>query len=164
MADSAEALQTIWLKADDPSVVQILDQRQLPHRRLIYDLKTAADGAFAIREMLVRGAPLIGATAAWSLYLAALGASAGKRGAAVEEAAPLLEAARPTAVNLHWAIQRVLTVARDCDDDSLIDTLRNEAQAICDEDAEISRRIGQHGLRILEDIAARKNGAPVNAS
>lgn len=162
MADSAEALQTIWLKADDPSVVQILDQRQLPHRRLIYDLKTAADGAFAIREMLVRGAPLIGATAAWSLYLAALGASAGKRSAAVEEAAPLLEAARPTAVNLRWAIQRVLAVARDCDDDSLIDTLRNEAQAICDEDAEISRRIGQHGLRILEDIAARKNGAPVN--
>ena len=161
MADS-EALQTIWQKPDDESVVQILDQRQLPHRRIVYDLKTAADGVFAIREMLVRGAPLIGATAAWSLYLAALKAPAGSRAKAVQEAAPLLEAARPTAVNLQWAIRRVLGVARDCDDDSLPDRLRDEAAAICDEDAEISRRIGEHGLSILKDIAARKNGEPVN--
>ena len=74
--DPGAPFRTIWLHADDPAVVQIIDQRRLPHRYEVVDLRSHADGAFAIREMLVRGAPLIGATAAWSVYLAALEARA----------------------------------------------------------------------------------------
>ena len=71
-----ENFRTIWLHPDDPATVQIIDQRRLPHRYEVVDLRSSSDGAFAIREMLVRGAPLIGATAAWSVYLAALEARA----------------------------------------------------------------------------------------
>ena len=76
-------------------------------------------------------------------------------------AARLLES-RPTAVNLRWGIVRMLAVVEDTGNSDLVDALRNEAQAICDEDVEISRGIGEHGLRLLEDIAARKNGGVVN--
>jgi len=107
----------------------------------------------------VRGAPLIGATAAWSLYLAA------RAGGATEirtAAAALLES-RPTAVNLRWAVERILVVI-DQDEavSDLVEEIRADAQAICDEDVEISRGIGTHGLALLEEIAERKNGATVN--
>ena len=105
--------RTIWPHPDDPGVVQIIDQRQLPHHFVVHDLKSCADGAAAIREMLVRGAPLIGATAAWSLYLAAVEArETGLEPAAqcnsIRAAAATLGEARPTAVNLRWAIERCL--------------------------------------------------------
>ena len=158
----ADSLQTIWLKSDDPSIVQILDQRRLPHRRDVHDLRTPEDGAYAISEMLVRGAPLIGATAAWSLYLAALGAPAGSRRAAVQSAAALIGDTRPTAVNLRWAIERMLRRLDGLQDADTAEELKREAQAICDEDAEISANIGAHGLGILEQISRRKEGAPVN--
>jgi methylthioribose-1-phosphate isomerase len=160
--------RTIWLKPDDPGVVQIIDQRQLPHRYAVADLGSAADGAAAIKDMLVRGAPLIGATAAWSLYLAGLqsrreGQSLKGLRLALGDAATLLVATRPTAVNLRWAVDRVLAAVRaDAEPDALVARLRAEAQAICDEDVEISRRIGQHGVALLSKLAAVKNGAPVN--
>ena len=157
-----ETLQTIWLKPDDPATVQIIDQRQLPHRYVIHDIKSAQDGIFAIREMLVRGAPLIGATAAWSLYLAARASTAGQRHASVRQTAETVRAARPTAVNLNWAVDRVLHAIAEVEDAGLVERLRDEAQAICDEDIEICRQIGEHGVRILEEIAAEKGGAPVN--
>ena len=72
MRASGEDFRTIWLKPDEPNVVQIIDQRKLPHEYVVADLKNYRDGADAIRDMLVRGAPLIGATAAWSVYLAAI--------------------------------------------------------------------------------------------
>ena len=72
MIEFGENFRSIWLKDDDPAVVQIIDQRRLPHELVITDLRTVEDGISAIRDMLVRGAPLIGGTAAWSLYLAAL--------------------------------------------------------------------------------------------
>jgi methylthioribose-1-phosphate isomerase len=160
--------RTIWLKPDDANVVQIIDQRQLPHRYVVVELASAADGAVAIKDMLVRGAPLIGATAAWSLYLAASQARRAGNGLAALQttlgtAAALLAATRPTAINLRWAIDRVLGCVRaQRDADQLVERLRAEAQAICDEDVEISRRIGEHGAALLADLAARKNGAPVN--
>ncbi len=159
---SDDNLQTIWLKPGDPTTVQILDQRLLPHRREIYDLKTPEDGAYAIREMLVRGAPLIGATAAWSLYLAALGAPTGSRQPAVRNAALRVGETRPTAVNLRWAIERVMARLAITAESDTVDALRREAQAICDEDADISANIGAHGLQLLEQIAEQKAGAPVN--
>ncbi len=162
MRKRGEDFRTIWLKPDDPATVQIIDQRKLPHRFEVYDLCSADDGVFAIREMLVRGAPLIGATAAWSLYLAALAAPHGRRRSAVEDAAGALRGARPTAVNLRWAIDRALKAAAAGTDDSVVQILGREAQAICDEDIEISRAIGRHGLPLIAEISARKNGAAVN--
>ena len=107
MSDSGQLDRTIWLKPGDPSIVQIIDQRALPHRVVIKDLRSYRDGVAAIRDMLVRGAPLIGATAAWSLYLAALESQAsGETEKVIAEAAAELSGTRPTAVNLRWAIDR----------------------------------------------------------
>ena len=159
---SGENFRTIWLKPGDPSTVQIIDQRRLPHRYEVYELRRPEDGVFAISEMLVRGAPLIGATAAWSLYLAAFTANDGQRGSAVREAAVTLGESRPTAVSLRWAIERVLAVIEGVDDGAIVATLEHEARAICDEDVEISAAIGRHGLDIIREISAQKNGEPVN--
>ncbi|MDH3615795.1 MAG: S-methyl-5-thioribose-1-phosphate isomerase [Gammaproteobacteria bacterium] len=161
MAQSGEDFRTIWLKPDDPSVVQIIDQRLLPHEYHVHDLHSWQDGLEAIADMYVRGAPLIGATAAWSLYLAAL--TGPDPDAAVREAAAALLNSRPTAVNLHWAVERIIRlVDRAGPDDVIVDLLRSDAQAICDEDIEISRGIGAHGLKLLEAIAEKKSGDTVN--
>jgi methylthioribose-1-phosphate isomerase len=161
---SGKDFRTIWQNPDDPTVVQIIDQRRLPHEYVVEDLLSWRDGARAISEMLVRGAPLIGATAAWSLYLAAL-ESRGKsnRGELIRDAAMELAATRPTAVNLRWAIDRVLGVLdRTVTVDEIEDALELEARKICDEDIAISRGIGEHGLKLIEEIAARKSGETVN--
>ena len=115
----------------------------------------------AIDEMYVRGAPLIGATAAWSLYLAA---TAGDSPASnVREAATALLQSRPTAVNLRWAVERILQiVARMPADADVAALLRADAAAICDEDIAISRGIGEHGVALLEAISKKKAGATVN--
>ena len=98
--------RTIWLKSDDPSVGQTIDQRLLPYRFLITDLENYRDGHFAIKEMVVRGAPLIGATAAWSLYLACIEAqSYSDPESFIEDAAHKIAGARPTAVNLERAVR-----------------------------------------------------------
>ncbi len=156
-----EDFRTIWLKPDDPSVVQIIDQRLLPHEYRIHDLARWQDGVRAISDMYVRGAPLIGATAAWSLYLAALHAASPADG--VREAVDALLGSRPTAVNLRWAVERILgVVGRAQDGPHLIELIRADAQAICDEDIEISRGIGEHGVTLLENIARQKDGRTVN--
>jgi methylthioribose-1-phosphate isomerase len=163
-----EDFRTIWLHPDDPAIVQIIDQRRLPHRYEVRDLRGHSDGAFAISEMLVRGAPLIGATAAWSLYLAALEARTasedlGRQLEFVRSAAGTLAGTRPTAVNLRWGIERMLAqLASVTTTDDLVARLRTEAETICNEDVEISRRIGEHGVSLLAEIARRKNGAAVN--
>jgi methylthioribose-1-phosphate isomerase len=163
-----KGFRTIWLHPDDPSVVQIIDQRRLPHHHVLRDLRTHRDGAHAIREMLVRGAPLIGATAAWSLYLAALEAVGehddldGQIGF-VRRAAETLAATRPTAVNLRWGIDRMLAEIGDVADAvELQRNLRTEAEAICEEDVAISRSIGEHGVGLIATIAEQKDGEPVN--
>jgi methylthioribose-1-phosphate isomerase len=131
---------------------------------VIEDLTSWRDGARAISEMLVRGAPLIGATAAWSLYLAALESrGTSDRGKFIRHAATELATSRPTAVNLRWAIDRVLDVLDRIENvDAIEDALGDEARNICDEDIEISRGIGQQGLKLIEEIAASKSGGPVN--
>ncbi|MDH3265592.1 MAG: S-methyl-5-thioribose-1-phosphate isomerase [Gammaproteobacteria bacterium] len=157
----SDSFRSIWLQPDDPTVVQIIDQRRLPHDYRVHNLRTWADGVEAITEMYVRGAPLIGATAAWSLYLAALRGSS-PRDETRAAAAALLES-RPTAVNLRWAIDRVMRVVADTSDDAAVaDAIRADAEAICDEDIEISLAIGRHGLPLLEEIAKRKGDDPVN--
>ena len=156
-----EDFRTIWLNPDDDRVVQIIDQQALPHEYRIRDLCEWRDGLIAIRDMYVRGAPLIGATAAWSLYLAARGSDS--PAAAIRNAAAVLLESRPTAVNLRWAVERTLAIVDSAGaGDDLAALLRDNANAICDEDVEISRGIGEHGLPLLEAIAERRGGGTVN--
>jgi len=161
MTRSGESFRTIWLHPDDPGVVQVIDQRVLPHEYRVYDICSWRDGMRAISEMYVRGAPLIGATAAWSLYLAARADSTSA--ASVRAAAAALLESRPTAVNLRWAVERVLEqVANARSGTDLAALLRAEAEAICDEDIAISRGIGKHGVGLIEELATRKPGETVN--
>ncbi|MCB0180621.1 MAG: S-methyl-5-thioribose-1-phosphate isomerase [Anaerolineae bacterium] len=159
--------RTIWLKDSDPTVVQIIDQRHLPHEFVIEDLTSVEAVARAIKEMHVRGAGLIGATAGYGMAIAALHAprtSPQAFMAALTAAGETLKATRPTAVNLEWAVKRQLSVieAAGNDIEVKIQTAFDMAQTIADEDADFCRRIGQHGLPLIEAISRRKNGEPVN--
>ncbi len=159
-----EHYRTIWLKENNPNVVQIIDQRHLPHKFVIEDLATVADVATAIKDMHVRGAGLIGAAAGYGMYIAALHAPKESFMESLAAAGEKLKATRPTAVNLAWAVQRQLdtvdAVAGGID--AKIQAARQTAQAIADEDADYCRRIGEHGVAIIEEISRRKNGDPVN--
>ncbi|MBE2237827.1 MAG: S-methyl-5-thioribose-1-phosphate isomerase [Caldilineaceae bacterium] len=159
--------RTIWLKADNPTVVQIIDQRQLPFHFVVEELTTVEAVAAAIQEMHVRGAGLIGATAGYGMMLAALHAPRASLRvfrAAVEADAAQLKATRPTAVNLAWAVDRQLAAMRAAGNDiaAQIEAAIATAQTIADEDADFCRRIGEHGVALIEEIAKRKAGAPVN--
>lgn len=164
MKISGKHYETIWLKPDDPATVQTIDQRALPHRFLVQDLTNYRQGKHAITDMVVRGAPLIGATAAWSIYLATIEAQCAENPEMfLVNAARDIADARPTAVNLQWAIKRMLDVLMEIHDPSeRIETARKEAQAICTEDVECSRNIGKHGLELITALSNRKNGASVN--
>lgn len=156
--------RTIWLKKDDSQVVQIIDQRHLPHEFVIEDLVTVADVARAIQEMHVRGAGLIGATAAYGMYLAARHAPEGSFMPTLVAAGEKLKATRPTAINLAWAVERQLETigATTGSSAAKIRAALATAQTIADEDADYCRRIGQHGAALIEEISRRKNGQPVN--
>src|SRR5215208_2603796 len=134
---TGQHFRTIWRKADDERVVQLIDQRFLPHAFVVEEVRSVEQMATAIREMHVRGAGLIGAAAGYGMYLAAL------VGADLEKAAVQLRATRPTAVNLAWAIERQLRACLDSTDK--VSRAREVAQQIADEDAEYCRRIGDHG-------------------
>lgn len=162
-----EHYRTIWLKADDPNVVQIIDQRHLPHLFVVEDLSTVDDVARAIADMHVRGAGLIGATAGFGMYIAALQAprtSLESFLAALFESGEQLILTRPTAVNLEWAVKRQLEAITMVGDEieAKIAAALDIAQTIADEDAEFCRRLGQHGKAIIEEISKKKRGKPVN--
>ncbi len=154
--------RTIWLKSGDPDCVQIIDQSALPHAFVIEELRSLDDAIRAIRDMHVRGAPLIGATAAWGLYLAAIDSERGNNDIEfLKQEANRLKEARPTAVNLVWAVSRVMS-RLESEGSSLSATAKFEAEIIVEEDIEICRMIGIHGLSLIEDIATRNPGRPVN--
>ncbi|HNP34535.1 MAG TPA: S-methyl-5-thioribose-1-phosphate isomerase [Woeseiaceae bacterium] len=158
MPGQGDDFRTIWLSPADDAIVQIIDQRRLPHEYRELELRHWQDGLSAINDMAVRGAPLIGATAAWSLYLAA---RTGGR-SETERAATELLKSRPTAVNLAWAVKRVRRAMESLPADAdLAAAIREEAEAICNEDIDISLGIGHHGLELIRDIARQKSG-PVN--
>ena len=155
--------RTIWLSADDARVVQVIDQTRLPHAFEILDLHTVAQACLAIRNMTVRGAGLIGACAAFGIYLAALEASDAHFADFVAQAGSRLKATRPTAANLAWAVERMLRViATASSPEAARHLARTEAQAIADEDVDHCRRIGAHGLELIEGIAQSKPGQTVN--
>ena len=156
--------RTIWLKDGADSVVQLIDQRHLPHQFVVEEVSTVEQMATAIREMHVRGAGLIGAAAGYGMYLAALEAArAGSFEEHLTAAADQLKATRPTAVNLGWAVDRqVEAISSAANADEKIDVARRTAEAIATEDAEHCRSIGEHGLELIRQIAAKKGGKPVN--
>jgi methylthioribose-1-phosphate isomerase len=152
-----KSYRTIWLGADG-TTVQVLDQTLLPHQFVVRDLTTMEDAERAIRTMIVRGAPLIGATAAYGMALAmALDPSDAMLAAAYK----VLLAARPTAVNLRWALDDLRALLSPLPPAQRRDVAYRRAAEICDEDAEICRRIGENGLGLIRKLKPR--GARINA-
>lgn len=158
--------RTIWLHPDDSSVVQIIDQRWLPHKFIIEDLRTVEEVAVAIKDMHVRGAGLIGATAGYGMYIAALTAPTDSRESFLDflrRSGTQLKATRPTAVNLEWAVERqLLAIERGESIDEMVAFAKDMAGEIADEDAEFCRRIGEHGIGLIEAISQGKGGETVN--
>src|SRR5262249_50954531 len=150
--------RTIWLEADGWSV-GVIDQTKLPHRFATRRLTTLAEAAEAIATMVIRGAPLIGATAAYGMCLA-LREDTSDEG--VERAYAALLATRPTAVNLRWALDEMVAAVRNQPRDKRVAAAYARAAEIAEEDVAINRALGRHGAALIEAIAARKNGAPVN--
>jgi methylthioribose-1-phosphate isomerase len=151
--------RTVWLEADGWSVGTI-DQTQLPHRYATITLRSVAEAAHAIRSMQVRGAPLIGAIAAYGMALA-LREDASD--AALENAYALLIATRPTAVNLKWALDEMMAAVRNQPRRDRLAAAYARAAAIADEDVAINAAIGRNGLKLIEAIAAKKKpGTRVN--
>ena len=153
--------RTIWLKEPEHLTVQIINQQALPFKFEILDLHTIEDVCRAIKEMYVRGAGLIGAAAAFGMYLAALKAKDNSFNDDMAAAARLLKNTRPTASNLAWAADRMAAAGYSGTLEQKIEKARLEAQKIADEDAEHCRLIGFHGLEIIKRIAQQKKGEPV---
>jgi methylthioribose-1-phosphate isomerase len=156
MQVDGNAYRTIWRNEEH---VSIIDQTRLPHEFIEFELFTLAEAAAAIKEMKVRGAPLIGITAAYGLALA-LKADASDR--ALEAACLTLAATRPTAVNLVWALQKMHTSLLPLPKEARVAAAFTRAGEMADEDVALCSAIGEHGVKLIAHIAARKNGAPVN--
>jgi methylthioribose-1-phosphate isomerase len=155
--------QTIWLKPDDCQVVQVIDQLALPHDFRIVDLVSVDDVCAAIKNMTVRGAGLIGASAGYGMYLAALHAPDRNFSDYLEIAASNLKATRPTAANLAWAVERVVaSVSAGSTTDEKRWLAKVAALAIANEDAEYCQRLGEHGKALIAAIASAKPGKTVN--
>jgi len=153
------AYRTIWLNADGWGV-DVIDQRWLPHAFRIETLRNVGDAAIAIRDMWVRGAPLIGAAAAYGIALAM---HKDASDAALDAAWQRLHATRPTAVNLRWALDAARDRLRPLDPARRAAAAYAQAAEIADEDVSINRAMGRNGVAIIRDLAAtKKPGEPVN--
>jgi methylthioribose-1-phosphate isomerase len=150
--------RTIWVEPDGVTV-GIIDQTLLPHRFATAQLTTVEETIRAIATMQVRGAPLIGAAAAYGICLALRQDASDE---ALDRAYSGLLAARPTAINLKWALDEMVACVRNRPRGERVAAAYARAAEISDEDVEINRAIGRHGLALIEDIARRKPGEPVN--
>jgi methylthioribose-1-phosphate isomerase len=148
MKVSGTHFRTIW--RTDSGTVRVIDQSRLPFEFVTRDLETPADAAQAIRTMVVRGAPLIGATAAYGMALAARSNPSDSH---LAEAAQMLQATRPTAINLAWALTRMSKVLAEAQPQERVDVAFREAATICDDDVEQCRLIGVHGLEVIRGLA-----------
>jgi methylthioribose-1-phosphate isomerase len=155
---NGRAMRTIWL-AEDGQTVEIIDQRLLPHELVVARLATLDDAAGAIRDMAVRGAPLIGATAAYGVALA-MAADASDEG--VERAIAVLGKTRPTAVNLHWALEAMRQALLPLPPRRRHEAAFARAAEIAEEDVAINRAIGEHGLKLIAEAQSRKTGDRVD--
>lgn len=155
--------RTIWPDPADPRKIMIIDQRRLPHEFIIESLATPEDAVVAIRDMHVRGAGLIGATAGFGMHLAAVQAESGQLDEALQRGAERLDKSRPTARNLKWAIDRVLKAVEKGNNEEEKKTIAfATACEIADEDAAFCKALGQHGLEIIKNLSKAKKGKTVN--
>ena len=144
--------RTIWF---ENNVVKIIDQTKLPHKFIIKDLKTVKDAIKAIKTMEVRGAPLIGATAAYGLVLAII---ENNDQTFLKKTSENLINSRPTAINLKWAVDRMMKKISGVNSDQILNIALNEAKEICEEDIKFCENIGLNGLKLIEEIYNKKKG------
>ena len=142
--------RTIWF---ENNVVKIIDQTKLPHQFIIKELKTVKDAINAIKTMEVRGAPLIGGTAAYGIALAV---QENNDPEFLKKSAEKLIQSRPTAINLKWAVDRMTKKLAGINSDQILSIALNEAKEICDEDEKFCENIGINGLKIIEEIYNKK--------
>ena len=151
MKIAGKAYRTIWPIGED--AVGIIDQTRLPHEFATLELRSLEDAAHAIKAMIVRGAPLIGATAAYGIALA-MRADASDE--ALDRAHDILAETRPTAINLRWALKRMCDALRNHPRNERAARAWQEAASIADEDVAVCRAIGEHGLELIREAAAKK--------
>ena len=142
--------QTIWFEKNE---VKIIDQTKLPHKFVIKNLRTVKDAINAIKNMEVRGAPLIGATAAYGIVLALI---ENNEQSFLDNACKNLIKSRPTAINLKWAVDRMYKKLKGVNSGEILNIAVNEANEICEEDINFCKNIGINGLKIIEDIYNKK--------
>jgi len=166
MKINGKSYRTIWISPEDQKIVQTIDQRYLPHKFVVEDLHNVEDVAIAISDMHVRGAGLIGVIAAYGIYLAAL--QAPKQSAEafmdfISASQKRLQATRPTAVNLEWALNKATQVVAEAQGvENKTIAAQRLAETMADEAAEECRKIGEYGFTIIEEISRRKKGEVVN--
>ncbi len=151
-------MRPIWFDKTDNSV-NIIDQRKLPHKTVIEKLISVAQVITAIKDMYVRGAPLIGVTGAYGVYIAAKTVSDNCKDikSYIDAECQKLKNARPTAINLIWAVEKVfqkLNFSANIED--IINTAKKEASAIAEEEVENCKKIGEYGLSLIEEISKKK--------
>ena len=147
--------RTIWFDEKSGSV-KIIDQTKLPHQFIIKDLKTTKDAIDAIKNMEVRGAPLIGATAAYGLVLSII---ENNDQTFLKKSSENLINSRPTAINLKWAVDRMMKKISGLNSNEILNIAINEANQICEEDIKFCKNIGLNGLKIIEEIYNKKKDA-----
>ena len=144
--------RTIWFDEKNQAV-KIIDQTKLPHKFIIKDLKTVKDAINAIKTMEVRGAPLIGATAAYGLVLSIL---ENNDQSFLKKSSEDLINSRPTAINLKWAVERMMKKLSGINSNEILNIALKEAKEICEEDVNFCKNIGLNGLKIIEEIYNKK--------
>ena len=150
MKISGEKYRTIWF---ENNAAKIIDQTKLPHKFIIKELKTVKDSINAIKTMQVRGAPLIGATAAYGLVLSILEKN---DQLFLKKSSEDLINSRPTAINLKWAVDRMMNKLKEINSDDILDASIKEAKTIVEEDVSFCKNIGLNGLKIIEEISKKK--------
>ena len=150
MKIEGKSYRTIWF---DNNIVKIIDQTKLPHQFIIKDLKTSKDAINAIKTMEVRGAPLIGATAAYGLVLSIIEKNDLSY---LKKSSKDLISSRPTAINLKWAVDRMMTKLSGVNSNEILKIALKEAKVIAEEDINFCENIGLNGLKIIEQIAEKK--------
>ena len=144
--------RTIWFDEKN-QIVKIIDQNKLPHQFIIKDLKTVKDIINAIEVMEVRGAPLIGGAAAYGIVLAVI---ENNNYNFIKKSSELLIRSRPTAINLKWAVDRMMKKILNINDKNILKVALDEAKTICEEDVKACKNIGQNGLNVIEEIYNKK--------
>ena len=147
---NGKAFRTIWF---DNNIVKIIDQTKLPHQFIIKELKNVKDAILAIKNMEVRGAPLIGATAAYGLVLSIIEKN---DQSFLKKSSEDLIKSRPTAINLKWAVDRMMKKLSGVNSEEILNIAIKEAKNICEEDVSFCKNIGVNGLKIIEEISKKK--------